>query len=609
MTNNWLTNLVVVVFATLLPAVASAAALDDYYLARFAKVYGKGRQTVATASLPATPSEGRCLTPLYHDLKRDWKALEPATQQVLATYLDKPSDNWAAGHVFAFDSPHFTIHYTNTGADAVTDLNWVKTVATTFEAVYSTETGASPGMGYRAPPTSNTGKVDVYLQDLAATSQYGLTTSDSPASSPATPYAYTSYIIIDKAFTAPVYTQPVNNVPTFTPLQSLQVTAAHEFHHTVQYGYSFYFDIWYAEATSTWMEDEVYDGVNQLYSYLSAYFFFSGKSIDIAPDVTSGGGYGRWLFNRYLAEHYLTRDVIRSFWERLAAMTPPSNGADIPAVSVLAQTVAQQPYGGSLANDFLGFAKRVYTRDWSTTHTSSEIGLIPAAVPFATYSTYPANGAPLPAPVSAQSPLAPLSFAYFRYLPSAGAPLNLVLQVNNQPSGVVAVAFRKDNNGAIAEFTAAGDGTITISGFNAPTTAEVYLLLCNTNLPTTSTTTQAASGGGGGGGGCFIATAAYGSYLHPKVRVLRAFRDRYLLTNAPGRLLVACYYKASPGLAAFIAKHSLLRALCRLLLTPVVWMVEYMKTTLVTVLLGAIVWWSVAAARQRRDEGGNTLRG
>jgi len=80
----------------------------------------------------------------------------------------------------------------------------------------------------------------------------------------------------------------------------------------------------------------------------------------------------------------------------------------------------------------------------------------------------------------------------------------------------------------------------------------------------------AGGGGGGGGGGCFIATAAFGSPLAPQVRLLREFRDRYLLTNGPGRLFTAAYYRISPPLAEMVGNSEILRAIVRAGLVPVI---------------------------------------
>ena len=70
--------------------------------------------------------------------------------------------------------------------------------------------------------------------------------------------------------------------------------------------------------------------------------------------------------------------------------------------------------------------------------------------------------------------------------------------------------------------------------------------------------------------GCFIATAAYGSLMEPHVRILRDFRDRFLLDNTVGNRLVSLYYTYSPPIADFIKKHDNLRAMVRISLLPVV---------------------------------------
>ncbi len=64
-------------------------------------------------------------------------------------------------------------------------------------------------------------------------------------------------------------------------------------------------------------------------------------------------------------------------------------------------------------------------------------------------------------------------------------------------------------------------------------------------------------------GRCFIATAAYGTPHAPAVRALRAYRDRVLQENAPGRALMRTYEKLSPPLAQVVARSPVLRWLVR----------------------------------------------
>ena len=52
--------------------------------------------------------------------------------------------------------------------------------------------------------------------------------------------------------------------------------------------------------------------------------------------------------------------------------------------------------------------------------------------------------------------------------------------------------------------------------------------------------------------GCYIATMVYKDYNHPKVMVLRDFRDDFLLNYFVGRKFVKFYYKYSPPLVELL---------------------------------------------------------
>ena len=78
---------------------------------------------------------------------------------------------------------------------------------------------------------------------------------------------------------------------------------------------------------------------------------------------------------------------------------------------------------------------------------------------------------------------------------------------------------------------------------------------------------------------CFIATASFGTLLHPCVRTLRDFRDVCLAQSGWGRQIVNLYYSVSPPIAAVIARSMGLRVLVRTLLLPVIgssWMALHM---------------------------------
>ena len=87
---------------------------------------------------------------------------------------------------------------------------------------------------------------------------------------------------------------------------------------------------------------------------------------------------------------------------------------------------------------------------------------------------------------------------------------------------------------------------------------------------------------------CFMATAAYGSRSHSSVKTLRDFRDKYLITTQPGRMFVNLYYKYSPSIADFIAKHRASKFVVRVSLLPLV-ALSYSMLRLGPILTAVIV--------------------
>jgi chitinase len=103
--------------------------------------------------------------------------------------------------------------------------------------------------------------------------------------------------------------------------------------------------------------------------------------------------------------------------------------------------------------------------------------------------------------------------------------------------------------------------------------------------------------------GCFIATAAFGTKFEKHVQLLRRFRDLYLMPNSIGRTFVKAYYRYSPPMANFIARHDTLRTMARWSLVPLIavsWMLLHFGLASTLLIIGLMFFVMVIGFRKIR---------
>lgn len=157
-----------------------------------------------------------------------------------------------------------------------------------------------------------------------------------------------------------------------------------------------------------------------------------------------------------------------------------------------------------------------------------------------------------------------------RTITVSAANVNTAFVDNDDASaaiGQMICALRRGATSLLVLPAVFADGTGFI--FDAPAIAEEGVWFLDIALPggqgviATVRITRIGGGGGGSSTGCFVATAAHGDYDAPEVRVLRRFRDEYLLASAPGRAFVDAYYEHGPAAADWIAEREWARSATR----------------------------------------------
>lgn len=228
------------------------------------------------------------------------------------TYTDNSTDPITVTTPATQCSTNFCVHYRPTSLAPVSEsatAAQVQATLNTLEQVRTYETGT---LGYRNPvadtPTAPTvdnpdARFDVFLGDIGRQGLYGYCAPDGDR--PETNGHTASFCVLDNDYARAQYgTAPVN---------ALRVTAAHEFFHAIQFAYDVYEDLWFMEGTAVWVEDEVYDAINDNYQFLAASPLRAPRR---ATDYSAGlHPYGAFLFFKYVSERLRTRTVIRQFWE------------------------------------------------------------------------------------------------------------------------------------------------------------------------------------------------------------------------------------------------------------------------------------------------------
>jgi len=257
------------------------------------------------------PKDFVCGTPIILEVKRNWEKLSLQTQAKISLILARPTRQ------YYYDTPegHFKIHYNTSGeypvynpgedinpADGIPD--YINRVAEYMERAWSFEIDS---LGYDAPPSDGTLggdlRYDVYIRE-----PFGFTVpEDSSGQYPGRWCSYTSYVIIGNDLRIGRYPDD--------PLPFLKATTAHEFFHSCQMAYNACgwtedYTSWLFESGSNWIEEYVWDDLNDVYYYFNSLYPVPEKSLYYENGRHM---YASWVWGKFLEERYNIK-IIKEIW-------------------------------------------------------------------------------------------------------------------------------------------------------------------------------------------------------------------------------------------------------------------------------------------------------
>jgi hypothetical protein len=327
----------------------------------------------APAAAFASPGLADAVPSLSSASQKPFIAPKPRPTQARGRPTDDPDPNRNAYAVpqaprSPLCGPHFCVHWVAEGIDApgLADANgdgvpdFVERVLRVAEHVHSIE---NDKLGWREPKSDGqvgggSGKTDIYLSQIGG-ELFGYAAPDSGQASKGhrIPRRLHGYLVLDNDYSAFEF-------PGTKPFNDLEVTLAHEYNHILQFGYDAFQDPWFAESSATWMEDQVYNGIDDYLRYVRRWV----HRWDTPLTTSSIKEYGTAVWNQWLAHRY-GEPIIRQAWARAIHVRP--GGFSVGAYEGAIRAAGNSDFG----HDFAHFAAAV--AEWRTGEGFRESRLFP----------------------------------------------------------------------------------------------------------------------------------------------------------------------------------------------------------------------------------------
>ena len=343
--------------AALVPASASASA-GEFTHSEAKRALSEAR---AALSFEAAPSQSREATIALRDLAVALPALEGAERRQAERILARPTDRNDREYFGdeAPDSPicnpQFCVHWTDNPDNAPDSDLFIQQVIDATNLTYSVE---NTTLGWRVPKPDGSrgarngvggeGQTDVYITNLGRR-LFGYAAPD-PGQQGSQRFAY---LVLDNNYTG--FPSP--------PLESMQVTVAHEYNHILQFGYDTLEDLWLFESSATWVEQKVYPDINDYLNFLPPFAKFPQLPVTGRDKVYADCVWNHWLESRY------GPDVVRNTWAKSLSVKPKHD-------SVAAYNASIKEAGGkSFSRDFAAFAP--VTAEWNSSSSFPDSAAYP----------------------------------------------------------------------------------------------------------------------------------------------------------------------------------------------------------------------------------------